>query len=188
MAKKKREIVTIARRAVEPAVQVVQKTRTKLSRGQPRLSGAQIMSAIGGAVAGGVASHFVARAGLGRGVVGLGVAGLGGIGAYMLDGKAQAAAVGAAALGVVNAATAMMDTVTPAARTAADMITHPTLPRPVPTPAPLPAPGAGAPRRQAALPPADVQAAFEAARRQLRRQGGDWTGYEPYAFAYEVAY
>ena len=190
MAKKKQKVVAVARRVVEPAVQVVQRTKTKLSRGQPRLSGGQVISALGGAVAGGVATHFIAKAGLGRGVAALGVAGLGGVGAYMLDGKVQAAAVGAAALGVVHAATAMLDSVNPTAKSIADAVTsnlHP--PRPVVPPVPLPAPLPPAPpRRQAALPPSDVQAAFESARRQLRRQGGDWSNYDPYAYAYQFGY
>lgn len=175
MAKRIRKLTEVARQAVQPAVQVVQRTRTKLSRGQPRISGGQVLSALGGAVAGSVASHFIARAGVSKGVAALGVAGLGGVGAYMLDGRPQAAAIGAAAVGVVSAATAMVDAVAPVTKTIAALPPSP------------PSGGALPPKRQGHYAPEDVQAAFDAARDQLRRQGAAWPAgdvYEAWPEAY----
>jgi hypothetical protein len=148
---KKRKAIVVAKRALEPAVRVVERTRAKLSRGEPHLSGGAVAATLGGAVAGSVATHGLVFVGASPMVASLGVAGVGGVGALLLDGKAQAAAAGAAAGGLVLAASTLL------AKRQKEAPKKP--------PEQL-----AQPRRQAALPPADVQAAFDAARAQLRRR------------------
>ena len=149
---KRRNAEGIVRRVTAPALHAVRTTRAKLVRGGPALTGFQVAAALGGAAAGGVVSHGLQRIGMGPTTSSLGVAGAGGLGALLLDGTPQAVATGAACSGVVLLASQLM---------AAN-------PRTVPQPQNQPRP------RQAALPPGDVQAAFDSARAQLRRTAPRW--------------
>jgi hypothetical protein len=160
---KRRNAEGIVRRVSAPAVKVVRETRAKLSRGGPAITGVQLAAAVGGAAAGSVVAHGLQRVGVGPTTSSLGVAGAGGLGALFLDGTPQALATGAACSGVVLLASQLL---------AAN-------PRQVAA-APQPRP------RQAAATPADVQAAFDAARAQLRRTAPRWEPPPPVYEAYDA--
>jgi hypothetical protein len=140
---KRRNARGLPARAAAPVVQVVRTARAKLAHRGSALGGGQVAAAMGGAVAGGVVTQTLTKIGIRPAAASLGVAGVGGLGAMLLEGYPQCVATGAACGGIVLAAARLM--------------------LPVATAPPAVKP------RQAALPPADVQAAFDAARAQLRR-------------------
>jgi hypothetical protein len=102
MARRKSSTATHAiERVRQPVVRVVKRTRERLATGGQQMHGGDIAAAMGGAVAGGLAVQGIKAIGASPTMASVGVVGLGGVGAFLLDGKAQAAAVGAAASGLV---------------------------------------------------------------------------------------
>jgi hypothetical protein len=155
---KRRNARSLPARVTAPAVHVVRTARSHLSRGQPALGGGQVAAAMGGAVAGSVVTQTLTKIGVKPAAASLGVAGVGGLGAILLDGYPQCIATGAACGGIVLAAARLM----------------------------MPEQAVGKPApRQGVLPPADVQAAFDAARAQLRRTAPGW---EPPPVVYGPGY
>src|SRR5262245_48746905 len=144
--RKKRQASVAIERVTQPVVRVVKRTRERLSTGGQRMDAGDLAAALGGAVAGGFAVQGIKAIGASPTMASIGGAGLGGVGAFLLDGKAQAASAGAAASGLVLGVAHWLSWRN--------------------------AQGASAAEVEAALrreKPADLQAAFDAARAQLRR-------------------
>jgi hypothetical protein len=162
---KKRKAMAIVRRVVEPTVRAARHTRAALSRGGPKMTGKQIAAGLAGTVSSGVLTYGLGKVGVPPTVATLGLSGIGGVGAFLLEGAGQAAAAGAAAGGLLMAINKALvehdikkavDEQMRQAGASPPQVAQPPV------------------RRQAALPPGDVQAAFDAARAQLGRPIGPY--------------